>query len=292
MSQQAALATAPAEADLAMVSKLFPGWTPEEVDLARRTVAPDATEHELALFLRLCKTYGLDPFRKELVLEKRRRRRADGSGYDVVPVFITTRDGYLKVAQRDPAYGGLQSGVVREGDDFEFDVEACRIKHRFSAARGKIIGAWAIAKHAQRPPFMAYVEFSEYYNQESDTWKKHPSAMIQKVAEVFVLRRQFGITGIVTREEMSRDLAHEAAATQPARAEIPAATQEIIDVPVVRSGDTPTASVTETGGAVDQPAVGWVALGDLQVSVPGGDEHRHDVVAAAVRAPASALLQH
>ena len=253
MSQQAALATAPAEADLAMVSKLFPGWTPEEVDLARRTVAPDATEHELALFLRLCKTYGLDPFRKELVLEKRRRRRADGSGYDVVPVFITTRDGYLKVAQRDPAYGGLQSGVVREGDDFEFDVEACRIKHRFSAARGKIIGAWAIAKHAQRPPFMAYVEFSEYYNQESDTWKKHPSAMIQKVAEVFVLRRQFGITGIVTREEMSRDLAHEAAATQPARAEIPAATQEIIDVPVVRSGDTPTASVTETGGAVDQP---------------------------------------
>ena len=40
-----------------MVSKLFPGWTPEEVDLARRTVGPDATEHELALFLRLCKTY-------------------------------------------------------------------------------------------------------------------------------------------------------------------------------------------------------------------------------------------
>ena len=256
MSQQAALGAAPTGTELAKISKLFPGWTPEEVDLARRTVAPDATEHELALFLRLCKTYGLDPFRKELVLEKRRRRRADGSGYDIVPVFITTRDAYLKVAQRDPAYAGLQSGVVREGDDFEFDVEACRIRHRFGAARGKIMGAWAVAKHAQRPPFMAYVEFSEYYNPASETWQKNPSAMIQKVAEVFVLRRQFGITGIVTREEMSRHLVGEtvAASTPSIPGEIPPSTEEIIDVPIVRSGDAPTSAAPETGEAADPPA--------------------------------------
>ena len=37
MSQQAALATAPAEADPARVSKLFPGWTPEEVAEALAT---------------------------------------------------------------------------------------------------------------------------------------------------------------------------------------------------------------------------------------------------------------
>lgn len=249
--QQAAIAAAPTGTDLTKVSRLFPGWTPEEVDLARRTVAPDATEHELALFLRLCKTYGLDPFRKELVLEKRRRRRADGSGYDVVPVFITTRDAYLKVAQRDPAYAGLLSGVVREGDDFEFDVEACRIRHRFGAARGKILGAWAIARHAQRPPFMAYVEFSEYYNPASDTWQKNPSAMIQKVGEVFVLRRQFGITGIVTREEMSRHLVGEdpAAPAPSLPAGIPPSAKEIIDVPIVRSEGGPTSSAAEPSEA-------------------------------------------
>src|SRR5207247_4849063 len=172
MSQQAPLGAAPTGTNLAKVSKLFPGWTPEEVDLARRTVAPDATEHELELFLRLCMTYGLDPFRKELVLEKRRRRRADGSGYDIVPVFITTRDAYLKVAQRDPAYAGLQSGVVREGDDFEFDVEACRISHRLGATRGKIMGAWAVAKHAQRRPFLAYGGFSGYNNPPRATCQK------------------------------------------------------------------------------------------------------------------------
>jgi phage recombination protein Bet len=272
MSQQAALATSPVGADLAKVSKLFPGWTYEEVDLARRTVAPDATEHELALFLRLCKTYGLDPFRKELVLEKRRRRRADGSGYDIVPVFITTRDGYLKVAQRDPQYAGLQSGVVREGDDFEFDVEACRIKHRFGAGRGKIIGAWAVAKHAQRPPFMAYVEFSEYYNPESDTWKKHPAAMIQKVAEVFVLRRQFGITGIVTREEVSRDFPSAAAPAHPAHAEIPASTEEVIDVSVVRSDGVATIPTAQGGEPSDKP-----------VTVPSATDFWRAVRAAAMR---------
>lgn len=189
----------------------FAGWAPEDVDLIRRTIAPDATEHELALYLRLCRTYGLDPFRRELVMEKRRRRRADDTGYDVVPVFITTRDGYLKAAMRDPGYAGLTSGVVCDGDTFEFDVEHFKIVHRFGAKRGKILGAWAVAYHAERPPLMAYVPFDEYSDPNSDTWRRHPSAMIQKVGEVYVLRRQYSISGIVAREEMDRDLAEDGA---------------------------------------------------------------------------------
>jgi hypothetical protein len=61
--------------------------------------------------------------------------------------------------------------------------------------------------------------------------------MIQKVAEVFVLRRQFGITGVVTREEMSRELAPEAASlpTEHRHPEILASAEETVDVPAVRS---------------------------------------------------------
>ena len=40
-----------------------------------------------------------------------------------------------------------------------------------------------------------------------------------------------------------------------------------------------------------EPGVGRVALGDFQIRVASGNEHRHDVVAAAVRAPPPALLQ-
>jgi phage recombination protein Bet len=205
----------------------FHGWRPEEVDLIRRTIAPpDATEDELALYLRLCHTYGLDPFRRELVLVKRRRRTPDGT-YESSPIFITTRDGYLRAAQRDPGYAGIMSAAVHENDHFEFDVENQKIIHRFGKDRGKLIGAWAVAYHKERPPVMAYVPLAEYYNPNSDTWKTHPSAMICKVAEVYVLRRQFNLTGIVAREEIELDLnaadvreAQDAAAT-PTRPQLP-----------------------------------------------------------------------
>lgn len=200
--------TVPATANRA-APRLFHGWTQEEVDLIRRTVAPpDATDHELALYLRLCHVYNLDPFRKELVMVRRRRKMPDGS-YEKTVVFVTTRDGYLRAAQRDPGYAGIMSAAVHENDDFEFDTENRKITHRFGKNRGKLIGAWAIAYHKARPPVMGYVPIEEYFDPTSDTWKTHPSAMICKVAEVFVLRRQFAISGIVAREELDLDL-HEA----------------------------------------------------------------------------------
>jgi len=193
----------PGPAKTGPLPALFEGWPPEDVDLIRRTIAPDAGEHELALYLKLCRTYGLDPFRKELILEKRRRKRQDGN-YDVVPVFITTRDGYLKAAMRDPAYAGLVGGVVCEGDHFEYIADEFKVVHRFGAKRGPIIGAWAIAYHEERPPMVGFVPFKEYA-QGTEVWQRTPTAMIQKCGEVFVLRRQFNITGIVAREEIDSE---------------------------------------------------------------------------------------
>jgi phage recombination protein Bet len=234
---------------------LVHGFTPQEVDLIRRTIAPDATEHELALYLRLCQTYGLDPFRRELVMVKRRRRKPSGD-YEVTPVFITTRDGYLKIAQRDPGYAGIESAVVCEADHFEFDVGNHTIVHRFPAKeRGKIIGAWAVAYHKSRPPVMAFVTFEEYYDPDSETWKTHPSAMIQKVAEVFVLRRQFGITGIVAQEEMTRDL------STPAT--------EVVDAEPVQAADNKqprTAPANGPAKALPSPTDFWKAV---RAAAPG-----------------------
>src|SRR5699024_9450976 len=43
------------------------------------------------------------------------------------------------------------------------------------------------------------------YNQGNKVWNKYPSAMIQKVAETFVLKRAFGINGLVTKEELQTE---------------------------------------------------------------------------------------
>lgn len=170
-------------------------WSREQIELVKRTVAKDATDDELKMFLYLANQYRLDPFKREIVFTK----------FKGQPSFITTRDGYLKIAISNPDFDGLQAFVVREGDDFEIVAEEFKVHHRFGSERGKIIGAWAAAYHKKRKPVICFVEFDEYYKPEWNTWEKYPSAMIQKVAESFVLKRQFNISGLVTQEEISME---------------------------------------------------------------------------------------
>lgn len=169
-------------------------FSPEQVDLVKRTVAKGATDDELQMFMYLSNRYQLDPFAKEIWFIK----------YGGTPTIMTSRDGYLKIAQNSPDFMGLISFVVSEGDDFSVDAANYSVDHKFGAKRGQIIGAWAKCDRKGRSPQIAFVPFSEYRDNK-DIWKKYPSAMIQKVAEVFVLKRQFGISGLVTREEMGAE---------------------------------------------------------------------------------------
>ena len=52
---------------------------------------------------------------------------------------------------------------------------------------------------------MFIADFEEYAkaNDSSFVWRGYPSAMIQKVAEIGAIKRQFNITGLVGAEEMA-----------------------------------------------------------------------------------------
>lgn len=192
-------------------------WKPEQVQLIKNTIAKGATDDELQMFLYLSQRYGLDPFLKEIWFIKRVKKQKDRNGnwnYPRLPngeidysnaetVMMTSRDGYLKIAQQSPEYRGLSAGVVKEGDEFEFLANECTVRHKFGTKRGNILGAWAIAFRDGRMPMAVFVDFTEYFVENNNTWKQYPSAMIQKVAETFVLKRQFGINGLVTKEELS-----------------------------------------------------------------------------------------
>ena len=196
--------------------------TAEQIELMKRTVAKGATDDELRMFLHLAHKYDLDPFAKEIWFIKRLKKQKVGkdeygnekwdyprlangdmdySGSDA-PTIMTSRDGYLKVAQRHEDYEGLISFTVCEGDNFEIDATNYSVSHKFGPKRGKTIGAWARCDRKGRKPLITYVDFNEYNDSASNTWKKYPSAMIQKVAEAIVLKRQFGLNGLVTQEEM------------------------------------------------------------------------------------------
>lgn len=162
-----------------------------QVELIKNTVAKGATNDELEMFMYLATQYNLDPFKKEIWFMK----------YGGKTTIMTSRDGYLKYAQLNSEFEGLISFVVREGDVFEIDASEYKVVHRFGTKRGLILGAWSRCDRKGKKPFIAYVEFDEY-NKKQNVWNSYPSAMIQKVAEVFVLKRAFGINGLVTKEEM------------------------------------------------------------------------------------------
>ncbi len=192
--------------------------SPEKIQTIKNTVAKGATDDELEMFLHLANRYQLDPFAKEIWFVKRPKKQKDGKGnwdykrlpngeidYEgVEPIIMTSRDGYVKVAQSDEDFEELNSFEIRFKDKFSFNPMTKEIKHEFGADRGHITGAWAVCKRKGREPATIVVDFQEYKNAagKNPVWDNYPSAMIRKVAEVIVLKRQFNISGLVTQEEM------------------------------------------------------------------------------------------
>jgi phage recombination protein Bet len=166
-------------------------FTEEELNTLRRTVAADASSDEFKMFIYLAKNYGLDPFNKEIFFWKK-----DGK-----PTIMTSRDGYLKIADRHPQYDGLVSDVVRENDKFRR--KETGINHQYGTNRRQIVGSYALVYRKDRSyPVYVFAPFNEYQT-DSKIWEQYPSAMILKVAESMALKRAFSVSGLVSREEIA-----------------------------------------------------------------------------------------
>lgn len=175
----------------------------------QRFVEPtNGTQPEAMQFVEICETFGLNPLLGDIVFQ------AYGEGTRRRVSFITTRDALLRIASHQDGYAGPpNSGVVREGDIFKFLPSEGKVHHEFGQQRGNILGAYAVLNHRVHNPVAVFVDFEEYFNANSgvknskygnqNVWDKLPSSMIVKVAEVFVLRRQFPLGGLHTTEEMS-----------------------------------------------------------------------------------------
>lgn len=174
-----------------------------------RFVQPtNGTQEEANHFIEVCETFGLNPLLGDIVFQRYESKNGP------VTSFITTRDGLLRVATTQDDYVGPPvANVVREGDKFEFIPSEGSVRHEFGQKRGQILGAYAVMHHKRFRPVAVFVDFQEYFQANSgelnnrygnkNVWDRMPSAMIQKIAEVFVLRRQFPLGGLYTREEMS-----------------------------------------------------------------------------------------
>lgn len=161
----------------------------EEKSLAeiKNLFAANLTPVEFKVFIGLGKATGLSPFLREIWAVK---YPPDKYGNARPAQIFIGRDGYRKSAQRNPQYDYHQVDAVYTND--EFKVCNGEIIHSYNLAdRGKLAGAYCIAKrqNSSRPSHV-YVSLEEYDKQQS-CWKTLPATMIKKVAEAQALRLAF-----------------------------------------------------------------------------------------------------
>lgn len=177
-------------------------FTPDQVELLKRTICANSTNDELSLFIAQCTRTKLDPFAKQIHAVKRWDAKA---GRNVMSIQ-TGIDGYRLIAERTGGYEG-QTEAKWCGDDGIWK-DVWLSKDHPSAAK---VG---IYKKGFREPVYAVALWSEYvqqYNKDNKTflspmWQKMGSLMIAKCAEALALRKAFPqeLSGIYTAEEMGQ----------------------------------------------------------------------------------------
>lgn len=144
-------------------------------------------------FVMLCRARQLNPWVKDCWLV----------GYDSKdgPTFeqITAHQALLKRAEANPAYRGVDSGVIVKRDE-----EIIEIEGAFAIDGDILLGGWARVWRSDRDvPQVGKVKLATYDTKMS-RWSKDPHGMIQKVAEAAALRKTFPtqLGGLYCAEEM------------------------------------------------------------------------------------------
>ncbi|MEZ7549416.1 phage recombination protein Bet [Streptococcus sp. 27098_8_82] len=152
-----------------------------------------ASPQELQTLLALVKNRNLNPFTREVYFIKYGNNPAQ---------IVVSKDAFMKRAEQNPNYDGLESGIIYEDASGELKNKKGVILPKNST----LIGGWCEVYRKDRTrPVYREVELSAY-NTGKNWWQKAPGQMIEKVATVAAIRDSFSedVGGLYTSDEMEQ----------------------------------------------------------------------------------------
>ena len=230
-------------------------YSRDQIDTIKRTVAKGSSDHDLALFLEVCRARGLDPFTRQV--------------HWTPKGIICGIDGFRAIADRTGRYVPGPTQYEMAGD---------KLVAAHVTVKKNVGGTWFDVTES------AYM--SEY-SASTPIWREKPRVMLAKCAEARCLRRAFPaeISGLYSPEEMNEEPAPAAPPmrsipTPPVR-QVQVTSAPAIEVKVEPAHDVVTGEVVSDD---EIPAVSFRAAQLVTQANAAASSTDLDVVAKATNA--------